>query len=77
MQPVDADVAVRLAVERLATAPPRLGRTRLVCVDGPAGSGKTTLAGRLAGALPQPSTTSTSGTGTGVSSPSKRPACQS
>jgi uridine kinase len=32
-------------------AEPRLGRTRLVCVDGPAGSGKTTLAGRLAGAL--------------------------
>ena len=28
--------------------PPRLGGTRLVCVDGPAGSGKTTLAGRLA-----------------------------
>jgi uridine kinase len=27
---------------------PRLGRTRLVCVDGPAGSGKTTLAARLA-----------------------------
>lgn len=30
---------------------PRLGSTRLVCVDGPAGSGKTTVAGRLAGAL--------------------------
>src|SRR3954470_4747220 len=27
------------------------GGTRLVCVDGPAGSGKTTLARRLAGAL--------------------------
>jgi uridine kinase len=26
---------------------PRLGATRLVCVDGPAGSGKTTFAGRL------------------------------
>jgi uridine kinase len=54
VQPVDADVAVRLAVERLATAAPRLGRTRLVCVDGPAGSGKTTLAGRLADALGAP-----------------------
>ncbi len=27
---------------------PTLGRTRLVCIDGPAGSGKTTLAGALA-----------------------------
>jgi len=54
VEPVGADDAVRLAVERLATAPPRLGRTRLVCVDGPAGSGKTTLAGRLAGALRAP-----------------------
>ena len=32
----------------LASAPPRLGSVRLVCVDGPAGSGKTTFAGRLA-----------------------------
>ena len=32
-------------------ARPLLGDTRLVCVDGPAGSGKTTLAGRLAAAL--------------------------
>ncbi|MCV2491918.1 uridine kinase [Geodermatophilus sp. YIM 151500] len=38
-------------VDRVRGAPPRLGRTRLVCVDGPAGSGKTTLAGRLADAL--------------------------
>ena len=38
-------------VEALAayvrTAAPRLGRTRLVCVDGPAGSGKTTLGDAL------------------------------
>ncbi len=33
------------------TAPPLLGGTRLVVVDGPAGSGKTTFAGRLAAAL--------------------------
>jgi uridine kinase len=37
--------------ERVCTTPPRLGRTRLVCVDGPAGSGKTTFAARLAAAL--------------------------
>jgi uridine kinase len=36
---------------RLRAAAPRLGRTRLVCVDGPAGSGKTTSAARLAAAL--------------------------
>jgi uridine kinase len=35
----------------LTEAPPRLGGTRLVTVDGPAGSGKTTFAGRLAVAL--------------------------
>ena len=35
----------------LRSAPARLGRARLVCVDGPAGSGKTTFAGRLAAAL--------------------------
>lgn len=39
-----------LAARVLAT-PPRLGGVRLVCVDGPAGSGKTTLASRLAAAL--------------------------
>ena len=32
-------------------APPRLGRARYVAVDGPAGAGKTTFAGRLAVAL--------------------------
>lgn len=37
--------------ERVRAAPPRLGAVRLVCVDGPAGSGKTTFAGRLAAAL--------------------------
>lgn len=36
---------------RVRAAPPRLGATRLVCVDGPAGSGKTTFAADLAAAL--------------------------
>jgi uridine kinase len=31
-------------VARALAAPPRLAATRLVCIDGPAGSGKTTLA---------------------------------
>ena len=38
---------------RVRAAPPRLGGTRLVAVDGPAGSGKTTFAGHLATALGQ------------------------
>jgi energy-coupling factor transporter ATP-binding protein EcfA2 len=38
---------------RVRAGEPRLGRTRLVCVDGPAGSGKTTLASRLAETLGQ------------------------
>jgi uridine kinase len=37
--------------ERVRTAPARLGPVRLVAVDGPAGAGKTTFAGRLANAL--------------------------
>jgi uridine kinase len=36
---------------RVQAAPARLGGVRLVCIDGPAGSGKTTLASRLAAAL--------------------------
>jgi hypothetical protein len=35
-------------------APARLGATRLVCVDGPAGSGKTTFGRHLAAALDAP-----------------------
>jgi uridine kinase len=37
--------------QRIHAAPPRLGVTRLVCIDGPAGSGKTTFAARLAAVL--------------------------
>jgi uridine kinase len=45
------EVAGQVA-ERVLTAPPTLGPGRLVCVDGPAGSGKTTLADALAQAVP-------------------------
>ena len=38
------------AVDRVRASSPLLGRTRLVCVDGPAGSGKTTWAAGLAAA---------------------------
>ncbi|GIG38603.1 uridine kinase [Cellulomonas phragmiteti] len=38
----------QVVVERVQEAAPRLGRVRLVCLDGPAGSGKTTTAGRVA-----------------------------
>lgn len=47
----DGVTSVGALAARVAAAPPRLGGVRLVCVDGPAGSGKTTLAAALAGAL--------------------------
>ena len=34
----------RTVLDLALSRPPRLGGTRLVCVDGPAGSGKTTFA---------------------------------
>lgn len=46
-----ADPAVAEIVARVLGARPRLGPVRLVAVDGPAGSGKTTLAAALAGGL--------------------------
>ncbi len=39
--------AVAQVARRVRDSPARLGSVRLVCVDGPAGSGKTTFAGRL------------------------------
>lgn len=48
----DPDQAAREVVERVLAAPPTLGRGRLVCVDGPAGSGKTTLAAAIASVVP-------------------------
>jgi uridine kinase len=44
-------VAAEVA-ERVAAGAPTLGTGRLVCVDGPAGSGKTTLAGAIADVVP-------------------------
>ena len=43
--------SVAAIAARVRAAPARLGGVRLVGVDGPAGSGKTTFAGRLADAL--------------------------
>lgn len=40
---------VTVALELARARPPTLGAGRLICVDGPAGSGKTTLAAALAG----------------------------
>jgi uridine kinase len=42
-----ADDTARAAIDAVLASGPTLGRTRLVCVDGPAGSGKTTLAASL------------------------------
>jgi uridine kinase len=53
----DGAMANSTTVDRIESlvraAPPRCGAVRVVCVDGPAGSGKTTLAGALADALDQ------------------------
>jgi energy-coupling factor transporter ATP-binding protein EcfA2 len=49
-EPADAENLDDLA-DRVRRAPARLGSTRLVCIDGPAGSGKTTLADALAARL--------------------------
>jgi uridine kinase len=47
----DRRVAIADLAAAVLAAPARLGGVRLVCIDGPAGSGKTTLAARLAAAL--------------------------
>lgn len=46
-EPMVTTVAEAIA-RRVLEGPPRLGPVRLVCVDGPAGSGKTTLAAAVA-----------------------------
>jgi len=47
----EREAAVTWVAGQVLARPPRLGRVRLVCVDGPAGSGKTSFAGRLADRL--------------------------
>lgn len=47
-------MTVQQVVDLLASAPPRLGSTRLLAIDGPAGSGKTTLARAVAGQVGAP-----------------------
>lgn len=42
----------RAAVELVLSRPPTLGEGRLLCIDGPAGSGKTTLAAQVFDAFP-------------------------
>lgn len=46
-----AVTSVGALADRVRASEPGLGAVRLVCVDGPAGSGKTTLAARLAHAV--------------------------
>ncbi|NYE38215.1 uridine kinase [Nocardioides cavernae] len=50
--PADPSEVAREVADRVLAQPPTLGSGRLVCVDGPAGSGKTTVAGALAEAVP-------------------------
>jgi uridine kinase len=45
-------VNLNAMAERILAAPAKLGRTRLVVIDGPSGAGKTTLAYALAGTIP-------------------------
>ncbi len=50
--PSDPSLVAAAVAEQVLAAPPTLGPGRLVCVDGPAGSGKTTLAAALADVVP-------------------------
>lgn len=45
--------AARDVVRRTLAAPPSLGTGRLLCIDGPAGSGKTTVAAAVLDAVPE------------------------
>lgn len=49
--PVPVPQCVPALATRIADAEARCGSTRVVCIDGPAGSGKTTLAGALSEVL--------------------------
>lgn len=48
----DITTVAASVVQRVLTAPPTLGSGRLVCIDGPAGAGKTTLAEAVAALTP-------------------------
>ncbi|MCW2737738.1 4-amino-4-deoxy-L-arabinose transferase [Nocardioides sp.] len=50
--PSDPYDVAREVADRVLSAPPTLGPGRLVCIDGPAGSGKTTLAAGLEDVVP-------------------------
>ncbi len=49
---MSSEAAVAMVLDHALASEPTLGIGRLVCVDGPAGSGKTTLAGLLVAAAP-------------------------
>lgn len=44
---VDTVRGLSSVIDEVLAQPPTLGHTRLICVDGPSGAGKTVLAGRL------------------------------
>ncbi|PKH41971.1 Uridine kinase [Nocardioides alpinus] len=50
--PSDSYDVARQVADRVKAAPPTLGAGRLVCIDGPGGSGKTTLSERLEAVVP-------------------------
>lgn len=50
--PSDPREVARNVADRVLAAPPTLGPGRLVCIDGPAGSGKTTLSSGFADVVP-------------------------
>ncbi len=50
--PSDPRLVARDVADRVMAGPPTLGPGRLVCIDGPAGSGKTTLSAALVDVVP-------------------------
>lgn len=50
--PSDPTLVASCVLEAVLASPPTLGAGWLICIDGPAGSGKTTLATSIARALP-------------------------